>query len=239
MPFGISKKVLFFSIVIILLVPSFFAEAKGPQGQFVVVIDPGHGGKDEGVPVGRNVFEKDITLNIAKVIKKDLEGSKQVMVKLTRVADADLDIGDRVRSAIKTDADLFVSLHVNAGFGKTSTGFEIYFPGFRAPNVSGEGGEGSRALVKDLVRTGYLNESARFAQIARRNLEKVFPRMDRGLREGPVLALKALSIPSVVIEIGFSTSRDEKKKLSEDSVQTAVADALSESIREYFSPKGL
>lgn len=217
--------------------PVSFAEAKGPQGQLVVVIDPGHGGKDEGVLVSRNVFEKDVTLNIAKMIKKDLERSKQIMVKLTRVADADLDIGDRVKNVIRVEADLFVGLHVNAGFGKTSTGFELYFPGFGSSKVSGEQGEGSRDLVKDLVRTGYLNESARFAQIARRNLEKVFPRMDRGLREGPILALKALSIPSAVIELGFSTSRDEKKKLSEDSVQVAAADALSESIKEFFAVK--
>src|SRR5512136_346654 len=96
--------------------------AKDPTGKYVVVIDPAHGGKDEGVPLSRKVSEKDITLAIATLIKRNLEDSKTLVVRFTRMGDTDMPLADRVGTAIKANADLFISLHVNAGFEKDSAG---------------------------------------------------------------------------------------------------------------------
>ena len=209
--------------------------AKDPTGKYVVVIDPAHGGKDEGVQLSRKVLEKDIALAIATLIKRNLEDSKTLTVRFTRMGDTDVPLADRVGAAIKANADLFISLHVNAGFEKESAGYELYFPGFKGQ----EGSKGapkaeSATIVRDMVRTKHLNESVRFAQILQRKLDPVFPRMDRGLRDAPVLILQNLNIPAVVLEIGFATNPNDRKKLQDESVQAAVAKAVAEGVRDYL-----
>ncbi len=211
------------------------AGAKDPTGKWVLVIDPAHGGKDDGVQLARKVVEKDVTLAIATLVKRNLEDAKNVTVRFTRMGDADVAMTDRVGAAIKAQADLFISLHVNAGFEKEAAGYELYFPGFAAQEAARGASRGeSAAIVRDMVRTKHLNEGVRFAQILQRRLDPVFPRMDRGLREAPVLILQNLSIPAVVLEIGFSTNPNDRKKLQEESIQAAVAKAIAESIREFF-----
>jgi len=209
--------------------------AKDPTGKYVVVIDPAHGGKDAGVSLTRSVSEKDITLAVATLIKRNLEDSKTLTVKFTRMGDTDVALADRVGAAIKANADLFISLHVNAGFEKESAGYELYFPGFKGQEGSKGAPKGeSAAIVRDMVRTKHLNESVRFAQILERRLDPVFPRMDRGVRDAPLLILQNLNIPAVVLEIGFSTSPNDRKKIQDDSIQAAVAKAVADGVREFF-----
>lgn len=209
--------------------------AKDPTGKYVVVIDPAHGGKDGGVSLTRSVSEKDITLAVATLIKRNLEDSKTLTVKFTRMGDTDVALADRVGAAIKANADLFISLHVNAGFEKESAGYELYFPGFKGQEGSKGAPKGeSAAIVRDMVRTKHLNESVRFAQILERRLDPVFPRMDRGVRDAPLLILQNLNIPAVVLEIGFSTSPNDRKKLQDESIQAAVAKAVADGVREFF-----
>ena len=138
---GWSSVVLFACIALWIIFPQ-HASAKDPTGKYVVVIDPAHGGKDEGVQLSRNVSEKDITLAVATLIKRNLEDSKNLVVRFTRMGDTDVPLADRVGAAIKANADLFISLHVNAGFEKESTGYELYFPGFKGQEGVEGGPEG-------------------------------------------------------------------------------------------------
>jgi len=96
-------------------------------------------------------------------------GSKgKIDVVMTREADRDASMEERVRSAVKSRAELFVCLHVNAGFAKDTSGFEVYFPGFKTPTkTSDDSGE----IVKDMISTRSLNESVRFSQLLRRQME--------------------------------------------------------------------
>jgi len=227
---------IFLSLVLIFSAYLFppIVTAKDREGRFVVLIDPAHGGKDEGVRLSTGVFEKDTTLTIARLIEKEFEGSKKIRIRLSRMGDTDVPRSDRVREAIKSEADLFLSIHVNAGFDRESSGFEVYFQGFRA-STSGKGDKSaSSEIVKDMVRTKHLNESVRFAKILQAHMEKVFPRMDRGLREGPVLVLQGLNIPAVVLEVGFATNPKDRKKLTDEGMQRFVSHALAESIKEFF-----
>jgi len=211
------------------------AEAKDPTGKYVLVVDPAHGGKDDGVQLARKVVEKDVTLAIATLVKRNLEDAKNMTVRFTRMGDADVAMTDRVNAAIKAQADLFISIHVNAGFEKEASGYELYFPGFKGqePAKGAPKGE-SAAIVRDMVRTKHLNEGVRFAQILQKKLDPVFPRQDRGLRDAPVLILQNLTIPAVVLEIGFATNVNDRKKLQEESIQAAVAKAIADSVREFL-----
>ena len=230
----LCKKVL--SILILLLAfPGLSAMAESPRGKYVIVIDAAHGGTDKGVKLSRNLYEKDVTLAIAKGLRGDLNKTKSIKVYLTRSTDKNVSTPRRMKAPTKLKADLFISLSINAGFGKSSSGYEVYYPGFK--KMSSKKGE-SNDIAKDMVRNRYLNESVRFAQIVMKNIEKVFPRQGRGLRNAPIPILDGLTIPAVVIELGFATNVKDRNKLKSEKIQESIAKALSKSIKEYFSTSG-
>lgn len=221
-------KTTLFVLLIFLVFPLSSAMA---ESRHLVVVDPAHGGRDKGVKLSKKFHEKDITLAIAELLKEDLERSKNIRVLLTRSADKDVSISDRGKIVKRPDTDLFISLHVNAGFGRNSSGFEVYYTGFKSPPT---GKSASKEILKDMVATKYLNESIRFARIVQKNMEKIFRRKDRGLRSAPILVLEGLTIPAIVLEIGFATNIKDRKILMDKDTQESVAKALAKSIREFF-----
>ncbi len=228
------KKIL--SILILLLVfPGLSAMAESPRDKYVVVIDAAHGGTDKGVKLSRNLYEKNVTLAIAKGLKGDLNKTKNIKVYLTRSTDKNVSTSERMGVATKLKADLFISLSINAGFGKSSSGYEVYYPGFK--RISSKKG-GSNKIVNDMVRSRYLNEDVRFAQIVMKNIDQVFRRQGRGLRSAPIPILEGLTIPAVVVELGFATNVNNRKKLMNEKTQSLIAKALSKSIKEFFSTLG-
>ncbi len=228
---SLCGELLLFILSILIIFPLSSAIAKSRHGQYLVVVDPAHGGRDKGVELSKKFCEKDITLAIARLLKKDLDRSKNINVLLTRSADRYVSLSDRVKIAKRSDANLFISLDVNAGFGKSSSGFELYFSGFK---LLPAGKNASEKISRDMVKTKYLNDSVRFAQTIQRNMGKIFPRKDRGLRSAPILVLEGLTIPAVVLEIGFATNIKDRKKLMDKTTQRYIAKMLSKSIREFF-----
>ena len=79
-----------------------------------------------------------------------------------------------------------------------------------------------------------LNDSVRFAQVIQRNMEHVFPRKGRGLRDAPMPILSDLTMTAAVLEMGFATNMDDRKKIMDEKTQQAIAQALSKSIRDFF-----
>lgn len=210
--------------------------AFGAGVKHLVIIDPAHGGAEDGVKVSKDTSEKDITLQIGKLIEENLKKISNMEPRLTRSKDISMAIGKRRELAVRLKADLFVSIHVNAGFGTEARGYEVYFSGFDKPSSPKES---SNEIVKDMVRTQYLNDSVRFSQIFEQNFSKVFPREGRGLRDAPFLIYEELPMPSVAIELGFATNIQNSKKLADRKTQQAIADAIAKSIREYFSFSGV
>jgi len=207
------------------------AAVRDVRGMHVVMIDPAHGGEERGVTIKDEIYEKDLTLAIAQQVQKYMDGKGRIRVELTRTSDRSVSISERVKKAGSARADLFISIHINAGSGRKAAGFEVYFPGFKGP--SGEE-SGSREIVRDMVRTQYLNEAVRYARLLQKQMERVFPRRDRGLREAPIRIIQELTIPAVVLETGFATETRNRKELLEPSKQKAVAEAIAKSILEYF-----
>ncbi|MGZ3597423.1 MAG: N-acetylmuramoyl-L-alanine amidase family protein [Syntrophales bacterium] len=223
------KKLLILLMLIIL--PLTDAMAQPTRGKHLVTIDPAHGGADTGVKISDKEYEKDITLAVSLLIKKELDKSGNVLAELTRTADRDVSLSERKQIIKKMQSEIFVSIHVNAGFSKNSTGFEIYFPGFKG--ASAEQSD-SKEILKDMARNKYLNDSVKLAQLIQKNMDKVFPRKSRGLRDSHVPALEGLSIPAVVVEIGFATNPEDRKKIVDASTQAAIAHALCQSIKDFF-----
>jgi len=163
------------------------------------------------------------------MVKSDLENAGYA-VKLTRTGDSTVEPAARMKMANDQETDLFLSIHINAGFGREAEGYEIFFPGFNSPSQSrNESGE----IVKDMVKNQNLNESVRLSRIVQKNLETVLPRKDRGLQEAPLRVQPA--IPSLVIELGFASNPSEKKQLTSRDTQKKIAGVLAASVREFVS----
>lgn len=226
------KSIALLTILAILFTPSSLLMAQSGQPKRLVIIDAAHGGADEGVIVTEKVREKEVTLALSQLLQKELAKDQDIQVKMTRTSDKAVSIDERCKIANAAPADaLFISLHVNAGFGKHATGYEIYFPGFKtAPGEK----EGSKAILKDMVKNKSLNDSVRFAQILQRNMEKVLPRKGRGLRDAPMTILNDLTLTAVVLEMGFATNADDRKKIMDEKTQQGIVEALGKSVREFF-----
>lgn len=218
------------SMFFLILVPILMVQAT--QAKRLVIIDAAHGGADAGVMVTDKIQEKEVTLILAQLLQKELAKSPDIQTQLTRTSDKTISNAERVKIVKAASGEvLFISLHVNAGFGNKATGYEIFFPGFKTPATDQNE---SKAILKDMEQNKYLNDSVRLAQMIQRNMENVFPRKGRGLRDAPMPILGDLSIPAVVLEVGFATNTDDRKKILNEKTQQAIAQALAKGIRDYF-----
>lgn len=197
----------------------------------VVVIDPAHGGEDAGVVGVDKIAEKDLTLAIAQALKKELAQDANLEVVLTRDSDKTVSLAERRKNIRKIQPAIVLSLHINAGFGKASSGFEMYYPGFGEENES----------LKKKTRKGdagdekkYLSDTVRLSRLVQKNLDGLFPRKGRGLREADVPLAEDLALPVLTVELGFATNSEEKKKLASGKTQKDIARALAKSIKSFF-----
>jgi N-acetylmuramoyl-L-alanine amidase len=228
----ITKTITCLSLLIffLILVPILMVQAT--QAKRLVIIDAAHGGADAGVMVTDKIQEKEVTLILAQLLQKELAKSPDIQTQLTRTSDKTISNAERMKMVKAASGEvLFISLHVNAGFGNKATGYEIFFPGFKTPATDQNE---SKAILKDMEQNKYLNDSVRLAQMIQRNMENVFPRKGRGLRDAPMPILGDLSIPAVVLEVGFATNTDDRKKILNEKTQQAIAQALAKGIRDYF-----
>ena len=222
-------------IVILTTAPYAYASPSRVSLKQVLVIDPAHGGRDAGVRISEKLQEKNVTLAIATALRRELEKSENLTVRLTRDTDRDLSPADRVKLVRDWHPDVFIGIHVNAGFGKGASGYELYFPGFNLPASPASAAKSeSQEILQDMTKNKYLNSSVRLAQGIQRQMERVFPRKGRGLRDAPVVILDDLTIPAVVVEIGFATNTADREKITDLNTQKAIVKALGNGIKEYF-----
>lgn len=205
-------------------------DVSAAEKKHLVAIDPAHGGQDTGVKVTDKIGEKDVTLAIALALQKELVKDGNFQVVLTRDSDKTISIEDRKKEVAKIKPEIFLSLHINAGFGKSAAGFEIYYPGFKDVNDQ-------KKQVKDgqrEIKNKYLSDSVSLAQIIQKKLDTLFPRKGRGLREAQTPILEGMNVPAVVVEIGFATNQEERKKLLSANMQAEIAKTFARSINSFF-----
>jgi N-acetylmuramoyl-L-alanine amidase len=220
--------VVVFSLLLACLLP--IPGESAQQNRHRVLIDPAHGGEDSGV-VADKLREKDATMSLALLIREESQKADELQVRLTRSADRTMTVAERLKAVGDFNPDCVICLHINAGFGKKAGGYEVYFPGFRQ-NVSGKGD--SSPVLKDMAKNRALNDSVRLAQQIQANLETVFPRKGRGLRDAPNPFLDGLAVPGLVVEVGFATNPDDRQGLTDGAIQRAMARAVVKGLRDYF-----
>ena len=205
-------------------------ELSAAPRKHIIVIDPAHGWQDTGIKLTDNVAEKDITLAVALALRKELAKENNLEVVLTRDSDKEVSLEDRKKNIAKIKPDFVLSLHTNAGFGKSASGFELYCPEFNKDIKEKNAARGSARQEKNK----YLNDSVRMARIIQENFNTLFPRKGRGLRRADLPITEDLFVPAVLVEIGFATNPEDKKKLLSPDTQTEIANALGKSIKLFY-----
>lgn len=180
----------------------------------IVVLDAGHGGKDPGA-VRNNIYEKNITLDIINYTE-NLFKNTDIKVYCTRTKDKFLSLQERTKFVKEVDADIFVSLHINASELESAYGTEVYYS--KANNKSTAYGLTSAKLAKALVNNLYVSMDTRL----------------RGVLHNDYYVVQYNSVPAVLIELGFISNPEERKKLVDDNYQQKAAKAIYESIIEIF-----
>ncbi len=235
--------------------PASVPDSRRP-GPWRVVIDPGHGGRDPGTRSRRTgAREKDVALAVARELQAALAESGEFEPSLTRREDRFVELEERPRIADRREADLFVSIHVNAEVrGRTrARGFETYYLGQRKSEESRQVAirensvlefEGKRSddlddiefILAGLDRDDNLNGSRRLAGYIQNGFRSLGHSRDRGVKTDVfrVLVNATGRMPAVLVELGFITNRDEERHLTSRDGQRRMARAMAKSIAEYF-----
>lgn len=179
----------------------------------LIVIDPGHGGEDEGCE-RENVFEKDINLQLALALQARLTDMGYEVI-LTRSEDVALTLDERVEIANSSGADLFISIHQNAYEGREAAGIETWYS--------------SNAPGKD---------SSRLARLLHRNVLEETEAFDRGIQQTDELkVIRETRMPACLVETGFLSNAAERKLLADAEYQSKIVSGLADGIELYFHPK--
>ena len=227
----------------------------GQNKKFKVVLDPGHGGKDSGTNHLSNV-EKDIVLAVALETGKILEKNKDIEVIYTR--DKDVFVEVKQRSVIANDkgGNVFVSIHCNGVDGNAAYGTETYVMGLskNKSNLDVAKKENSVIMMEDdyktkyagfdpkapesiigltLIQEDYIHQSIDLASRVQDGFTYDLKRKNRGVKQGPFWVLHGAFMPSILIELGFVSNKDEGAYLSSKKGQKELAESIAKGIIEY------
>lgn len=222
--------------------------APSPDHRRVVVIDAGHGGQDVGAHGGA-AREKDLTLASAQALKARLESSGLYRIVLTRDADVFVPLERRVQIARGARADLFISLHADAGSDADLRGASAYTLSEKgAERVAkvlatddlivrtvGPGRDKAVGqIVLDLTQRSTKTRSAAFAELLLDKVGQAAPLLNRSHRDGGFMVLLAPETPAVLLEMGFITNPGDERLLTRSSDRQRMVDAVADAIDDYF-----
>ena len=226
------------------------AEAKRARIK-TIVIDPGHGGKDPGAIGPRGIKEKDVVLKIAHKLAKELHKNLKTRVILTRYHDIFLSLAERTAIANREKADLFISIHCNAGLKPRSKGFEVYFLSDEASDEEAqavanmenavmaleerkEKGNELSSILWSLAMNEFMNESSELCSLISSEVDSQLRIMDnRGVKQAGFTVLRGAKMPAILVEGGFISNRSEARKLDSSKFQKELVEAICAGVKRY------
>jgi N-acetylmuramoyl-L-alanine amidase len=228
-----------------------------PKRDVIVVVDPGHGGKDPGAVGAKGEREKDVVLSIAQLLAKRLKREKGFDVKLVRNDDFFVPLRKRVEIARKHKADMFISVHADAAPRLTASGASVYCLSeggatsatarFMAQRENGADLLGATSLLnlkdKDPMLAGVILDMSMNATIAASlqlgntvlgSLAGITTLHQKRVEQAGFAVLKSPDVPSILVETGFISNARDSQRLVTARHQQAVADGLFEGLQRYF-----
>lgn len=220
----------------------------------LIVIDPGHGGIDPGAIGRKGTYEKTLNLAIAKRLKKIIEKKSKIRVIMTRTSDRYISLSRRASIANRHKADLFISIHCNASRRRKSRGFEVYFlseaktsweravaarenASIRFDLPEGKFKSELEYILWDLAQTQFLEESNNLAECIQDAVCRNVKVLNRGVHQAGFYVLYGCFMPSVLVECGFVSNRNEEKILRSKNFQDRIAATIYQGIVVYIKKR--
>ena len=221
---------------------------------FTVVLDAGHGGHDPG-NIGNGAKEKDVALDIVLAVGRELEKHKDIKVVYTRKTDKFVNLYVRGKIANEANADLFVSIHCNSHHSN-AYGTETFVLGLHANKQNFEVAKAENEVIYleenhesnyaqydinspesviglTIMQEEFLGQSIQLAKLLQDNFTVKLKRKNRGVKQAGFIVLHQTFMPSVLIETGFLSNRNEKSYLASKKGKTDMAENIAEAIIRY------
>ncbi len=217
-----------------------------PAGLRTVVIDPGHGGDDEGAKGAQGTKEKDVTLAVARRLKTALESRLGIRVVLTRDDDRSVAIDDRTAVANNGKADVFISLHANASWRPTLAGATISTAAFGPHDEEAAHAVASDVLPSfngvprsvdfipwDLAQIQHVARSETLAHFIADQLQGHITLAKTPVDSAPLRVLEPANMPAVLIEMGYLTNAEQEKQIISNEFQGMLVQAIVEAVVKF------
>lgn len=223
--------------------------------QMLVVIDPGHGGRDPGAIGPAETQEKNVVLDFGLRLQELLKEYPEIQVKLTRSADRFLSLDQRARMANELGADLFLSLHANSGPSPEAQGFELFTLSTDEENIDESARERAETensvlwqfegrdrdeveddlvyIIEHLNYTTNSHNSRRLASMLQTQLGEAMNVPNRGRKRAPFYVLKETRMPAVLLEVGFLSNPEEERLIQTADYQDRFVQAVSKTLDSY------
>ena len=182
-----------------------------PLQNRIIILDPGHGGKDVGTILG-TIYEKNITLKVSTLVKQKLENAG-AKVHMTRTGDTFPTLQGRVDFTNANYGEIFVSVHVNSASNTSASGTETYY------SISA-----GDMYQEDIDLGTFVNNQI----VNNLNMK------NRGVKQYPYYVINNMSIPSILVELGFLTNSEDRQKLTNDEYVNKYADSIYNGIMQYY-----
>lgn len=219
----------------------------------IVVVDPGHGGKDPGATGKYGTHEKNVVLEISRMLKRKLDNTPGFRVVMTRDKDIFIPLRQRVNIAHKHKADVFVSVHADACDDRSVKGSSVYILSNKGASsvmarrladrendsdlIGGvslkDKGSMLAKVLLDLSQTGTISASSDLAHTMIHNLAESERVLHRKVERAAFVVLKSPDIPSALVETAFISNPTQEKKLRTKAFQNKIANALHNGIKSY------
>ncbi len=238
----------------------FFFDNKNDSA-FVIVIDPGHGGKDNGTS-HNSINEKEITLQISKYIEQVIEAKQHnIDVELTRYEDEFVALNERIEFSRRQDADLFISIHCNSYSDERVNGTEVYSLGIsEGEHLAIAARENNSVLWEDdfeskydwidpnsieahiflsAFQSAYFSQSIDLANKVNASISQKSGTKNRGVKQAGFVILKNLNSPSILVEVGYLSNKSDREKMTTPKGQKLIAQGISDAILNFINEKSL
>ena len=224
---------------------------------FVVVIDAGHGGHDPGA-IGRISKEKNINLKVALKLGKQIrQNCPDVKVVYTRDRDVFIPLNRRAEIANNAKADLFISIHTNSvakgasvkgastwtlGLAKSEANLEVakrensvilYEDDYKTRYAGFNPNSAESYIIFEFMQDKYMEESVHLASLVQKQFKNTCKRVDRGVHQAGFLVLKASAMPSILVELGFISNREEERYLNSEEGSATLANGIYRAFLSY------
>lgn len=210
------KRIFLATLCAIFVLATSSVNLSGARSTFLVVVDAGHGGKDPGARGAQGTLEKNLVLQVAKILRLRSFALPELEIILTRTDDTYVELTGRTAIANRRRADLYVSIHANAHNDSRAKGVETW--------------------ISERLTGTKRAQSLNLAELIQAEMIQMLPVLNRGVK-AQRLYLRYADMPSALVELGFLTNLEEEKELNRLSYQVHAADAILAGIMDYLQKR--